>query len=123
LLSLFAWLDLPADRDLCELAVERCRLDKLRKGVSGDNSPIPNRTSPDGFFRRGVVGGWRDELAPWKVRVIEDVCGSLMEDLGYELVAPATSAPLARARRSLHDALERLHGGLDWRLRRLIKRI
>ena len=117
------WLGLPADRSLCEDAVERCRLDRLQQNVSGDSAPIPNRKSPDGFFRRGVVGGWQDELSAWKVRIIEDHCADLMDDIGYERVSGASSIPLARVRDGLHRALSRLHGGLDWRVERLIRRV
>lgn len=120
--ELYHWLDLPADRETCEHAVERCRLARMREGGSGDQ-PIPTGISPAGFFRRGVVGGWVDELAGWQVRVIEDICGSLMDELGYERVGSAASAPLARIRRTLHTGLSRFRGALDWRLARLIRRV
>ncbi|MFV1985841.1 MAG: sulfotransferase [Gemmatimonadota bacterium] len=121
--GVFDWLGLPDDRELCEHAVEQCRLDRLQENVSGDSLPIPNRKSPIGFFRRGVVGGWQDELSGWKVRVIEDICGPLMDEYGYERAATSSSFPIATVRRGLHEGLTRLHGGLDWRIKRLIRRI
>ena len=116
------WVGLPADPEFCRDAVEQCRLDRLQKGVSGDTAPIPNRKSPAGFFRRGTVGGWRDELAGWKVRIIEDICGPLMDELGYERVSTAGSVPVARLRRGLHDGLSRLNRGVHWRMRHFLKR-
>jgi len=121
--GIFAWLGLPAGRDACERAVEECRLDRLQKGVSGDEAPIPTGTSPEGFFRRGAVGGWQDELAGWKVRVIEDACGPLMDELGYERVASRSSVPLARIRGALHRGLSRFRDAFDWRFRRFVNRI
>jgi len=121
--GLYEWLGLPADRAFCEDAVEACRLDRLQKSASGDEVPIPNRRSPEGFFRKGLVGGWRDELAGWKVRIIEEGCADLMDDLGYERVSTAASIPVARVRAGLHRGLHRVKRGLDWRINQLIRRI
>ncbi len=121
--AMFAWLELPADRRLCERAVEACRLEKLQKVTSGHDIPIPGRASPSGFFRKGRVGGWRSELRAWQVGVIESVCGELMDELGYERASGPRPGPLIRFRMGLHGALARVREGLDWRLRRIVRRI
>jgi len=46
------------------------------------------------FFRRGEVGGWRDELSAEQVARIEAAHAPMMRRLGYE---PAGAMPLARA--------------------------
>ena len=46
------------------------------------------------FFRRGEVGGWRDELSAEQVARIEAAHAPMMRRLGYEL---ADAMPLARA--------------------------
>jgi aryl sulfotransferase len=46
------------------------------------------------FFRRGEVGGWRDELSAEQVARIEAAHAPMMRRLGYE---PAGATPLARA--------------------------
>ena len=45
------------------------------------------------FFRRGEVGGWRDELSPAQVRRIEADHGAMMEHLGYPMAADLTERP------------------------------
>lgn len=37
-----------------------------------------------GFFRRGVAGGWRDELHPHQIARIERDHGPMMDRLGYD---------------------------------------
>jgi len=46
------------------------------------------------FFRRGEVGGWRDELTAEQVARIEAAHAPMMRRLGYE---PADAMPLVRA--------------------------
>jgi len=45
------------------------------------------REAPPGrkgaFFRRGIAGGWRDELMPGQARAIETAHGAMMARLGY----------------------------------------
>jgi len=120
--DLYRWLALPADRALCERAVEQCRLARMQEGAPA-SQPTPNERPPTGFFRRGVVGGWAEELSGWRVRAIEDICGSLMDELGYARAGSKASAPLARFRRSLHMGLSRFRGAIHWRLGRLIRRV
>jgi hypothetical protein len=38
-------------------------------------------------FRKGQIGGWREEFSAEHERAVKDVLGSLLVELGYE-VAP-----------------------------------
>jgi hypothetical protein len=100
---LYEWLDLPADRALCERAVEACSLDRLRK----------DSAAPEGFFRSGRAEGWRDELPAGDVRVIEHLARDRMEELGYRcMTPPAGRAPLGlRLADARASALQRLAAG------------
>jgi len=115
------WLDLPAVAADIEAAVEACKLSRLQTAADGDRLPLPGRESPRGFFRRGDVGGWRDELTPSSIRVLEEICGDLMAGLGYERTTASSRG--ARTRIRAHDFIQRVRGGVDWRLDRLAKRI
>lgn len=45
---------------------------------------------PEGFYRKGKAGGWRESLSDDDVRTIERIAGPLMRELGY---APAGLPP------------------------------
>ncbi|HEX6885651.1 MAG TPA: hypothetical protein VF530_19920, partial [Planctomycetota bacterium] len=67
-------------------AVAACSLEKLRQADH----------APKGFFRKGEVSGWKAEMRPGEVRLLEHVAGPLMRELGYEPVtAPDAPTPLA----------------------------
>ena len=100
---IFGSLALPADPSFLEKAVETCSIERMRKS-SG--------VAPGGFFRKGEVAGWRQELSSGDVRAIEHVAGDLMGELGYALVnRPPVPAPLKlrwrRWRRRRVDAFRR----------------
>ena len=86
LAAILRWLELPHDEALCARAVEACALDNLR---TADHAP-------EGFFRKGEVSGWKAEMRPGEVRVLEHAAGALMRELGYEpLTPPGSPTPLA----------------------------
>jgi hypothetical protein len=118
--DLLSWLQLDAQPGFCEDAVEACRLERLREKDAGD-LPIPGTRIPSGFFRRGSAGGWKDDLTTTEVRIVDHLCGDLMEALGY----PRThgSAGVGRIRILAHDAVVRLRESLDWQLQRLARLI
>ncbi|HEV2292357.1 MAG TPA: sulfotransferase [Tepidisphaeraceae bacterium] len=41
------------------------------------------RKPPEGFYRKGKAGGWRESLAEADVRTIQRIAGPLMRELGY----------------------------------------
>jgi hypothetical protein len=119
--DLFAWLGIPLEQSACQAAVEACELERLRKETDGSTLPLPGSRSPSGFFRKGAVGGWQEELSATQVRLVEHLCGDLMERFGYERVTDSTSRP--RLRVVLHDGIQRIRESVDWQLERLLYRI
>lgn len=119
--ALFDWLQLDANQELCQDAVEACRLDRLKKKGTQEERPLPGSRSPDGFFRKGEAGGWRDDLSQQEVRIVEQVCSEVMEDLDYR---PTSSPGIGTALRiRVHDSLRRIKEALDWRFDRLLQRL
>lgn len=117
--AIFNWLDIPMDVEFCEAAVAACDLKQLQKAGDDSKLPVPGARSPVGFFRKGVVGGWSKDLTRGEVRIVEHICGGLMEELGYE----RTAASSASARIGAHDALQRVRESVDWQMQRLLMRI
>jgi hypothetical protein len=70
---IFSWLNLPLDLPVCEEIMQHCTIERFQKH--------PN--AQPGFFRKGSPEGWRDELSPTEVRMIEERTLNLMEALGY----------------------------------------
>ena len=111
-------LGLSADAAFLEKAVETCSIDRMKKS-SG--------VAPGGFFRKGQVAGWREELSRGEIRMIEHVAGDLMRELGYDLVnRPPVPAPVRlrwrRFRRRRADAFRRWAWQDDGWLRRTASR-
>ena len=111
------WLGLPADETFCREAVEACDIDRLRSGADGGRAAWSLKDEPDGFYRKGTVGGWADELRPGDVAIVEHIAGPLMSRFGYERVTRGGRRP---ARLVLRDALSwRLDGAHRWLARRV----
>jgi len=70
---IFSWLGLPSDPSFCKHAVDAVTIEKLREQT----------VAPEGFFRKGKVAGWHEELSASALRTIEYVAGDVMEQLGY----------------------------------------
>lgn len=120
LAGILAWLDLPSDEAFCRSAVEACRLDRLRGGATG-HLPLPGSRTPEGFFRKGRSGAWRDDLSRTQAGIVGLLCGGLIDELGYERTR--TSSGFVRARILAHDALRRVRESVDWQLQRLARLI
>lgn len=121
LVSLLAWLDLPANDDFARSAFAACRIDRLRAGGEGvRNFDTLSRIQPN-FFRKGQVNGWKEELSPSAIRVIEYINRDLMEIYGYTLLSTPSRKPLRlvidqvlcgverRVRGHVNTAFEKLH--------------
>lgn len=119
--GIFDWLGLHADRERCEAAARACELSRLRRNARRARMPVPGERSPAGFFRKGTVGGWRDDLSAADLRVVEFICRETMIDLGYEPVLRERRSPPLALR--LHDAIQRVRESVDWQLERLLRRV
>lgn len=114
---LYRRLGLEASRSECRMAVESCRLERLQQDGQKSDRPVPGEHSPDGFFRKGQTGGWRDDLSSSTVRLVEFICRDPMVGLGYEPTLTGSTLPRARVR--VHDGLQRVREAVDWQLERL----
>lgn len=115
------WLDLPVETDFVEQAVRACDLQRLKKDSDDSGRPVPGGRSPQGFFGKGSVGGWRDVLGTGGGRQVESVCHDLMQSLGYapELVQSGKKT----LRIAAHDGIRRVRDSVDWRFQQLLFRI
>lgn len=120
LTEILSWLGLPGDEAFCRESAEACRLERLRSKEDGE-LPVPGSRTPDGFFRKGRVGGWREELPSGTARVVERICAPLMDELGYEREYASTAG--AAVRIALHDGVQRCRESLDWQVQRLLRRL
>lgn len=75
------WLGLEHDDDFLARAVEATDISRLREG-DGDR-PWELADEPDGFFRKGESGSWRQDLRASDVRLVEHVCREHMETYAY----------------------------------------
>ncbi len=72
--------------------LEKNEFGAVAKGVVSPSILTPSssaeadrlRTEPEGFFRKGQVGGWRDEWSSDDRFAFDDVAGDLLIELGYE---------------------------------------
>lgn len=116
LASLYGWTGLSADTEFCRKALDACRIDRLRGGSAGLRASEALLRSAN-FYRKGTVDGWRQDLSPRDVRVIEYIGGDLMEICGYTRDFDASSA----RRKPLAIAISELADGIEWRLRKGIE--
>ncbi|HEY5789804.1 MAG TPA: sulfotransferase [Gammaproteobacteria bacterium] len=86
--GLLAWLGLEADDGFCAAALSACKIENLRDGAAAVRSPWALRKEPEGFYRSGRSGGWRDQLGRRELETIEYLAGPLMDRLGYARALP-----------------------------------
>lgn len=116
--SLLETLALTADPGWPEEAFEACSIGRLRQGDAGMHIPWAG-SEPKGFYGRGERESWREDLSRAQLRAVEYLCSKLMAELGYARVTSVLRpTPGVRA----HRALTRIHGAVDWRLKRAAAR-
>lgn len=82
-----------AELTLIEQAVRLADFSELRAQEAAKGfREAPRPSSDRAFFRRGLAGGWRDELTPAQVARLEADHGAMMQRLGYCLVSEAIAA-------------------------------
>lgn len=115
LAEVYEWLALDARDELCREIFDANRMDRLRgaRSEGGSDRPWNLEREPEGFFRKGVVDSWRDDLSEEAVALIEWSVGDLMDELGYARELPRSDAPPAavrrhRLRRRVSAVIERL---------------
>lgn len=120
--GIFSWLELPADKAFCRQALQACSIERLKKeskvadGVRGFDSVM---RSPKGFYRKGRVDSWKDDLPSHDIRLVEYLARDLMAAYGYEPVVSIDRREGKPARLSASEILE----GLEWRTRRSVRTV
>lgn len=118
LAAIHEWLKLPTDRASCDAAVAACDFSRLKED---GNKNLPSAKAPKEFFRNGKPGAGVRDLPRGDVRVIEQICGTLMHDLGYtRTVQPGLGT---KARIATHDGVARVRESFDWQLQRLLRKV
>ncbi|MDF1845005.1 MAG: sulfotransferase [Rubripirellula sp.] len=109
--NVYEFLGLGAEEELCAQALQACSMSQLKK----------DRGMPDGFFRRGELASWREDLSSHEVKMIEYITADTMKRLGYE----PTMSPYRRPpfRLWCHRVGSRFLDWLDNKLRRIVNRL
>jgi hypothetical protein len=77
--SVFEFLHVPIDsEDVTTIFNEHC-FERMKEEKKGTNQFI----LPDGFFRKGQAGDWRNTLKPMERYVFHEIAGDLLCELGY----------------------------------------
>jgi hypothetical protein len=64
---------------------ERFSIEAIKRHGT-DGSPLdPAWENRQNFFRRGETAGWRQELSPAQIAIVESVCAALMAEFGYRI--------------------------------------
>jgi hypothetical protein len=62
-------LAIPADAEALARAVQRHSWERLPEKAKGEGK----------FYRKATPGGWREDLTPEQVRIVEDITAPLLE--------------------------------------------
>ncbi len=124
LTALHHFLGLETDPGRCEAAFAACRIEDLREHRATMRAPWDVNAHSDGFFRRGEVDAWREELRSGDVRRVESIAWDLMHEFGYTPVNARRPRRWLRVwahRKARHVARQIERGGrrlVDWLDRR-----
>ena len=110
--EVFEFLQLDESRESVADIYDRFAFDKLKAnkyqrdvflnpGVA-KASGTESRSEPDGFFRKGIAGDWKNALSEGQLAEVNWVAGELLQELGYlkEFEKPA-AAPASIRRRKM----------------------
>jgi aryl sulfotransferase len=91
-----AFAGLEAQDEQIGRAVAFARFDELQRQEQDKGfREVPKPHEGGRFFRRGIVGAWRDELTADQVTRIEAAHAPMMRKIGYDLSVPAAIAAAA----------------------------
>ena len=109
--DVYQFLGVESDNELCERAFTTCSIGQVKK----------DQAMPEGFFRKGELDSWREELSPRDVKMIEYLTSEMMKELDYEPTMPPYRRPPMRLWRFRKES--RVAGWLDRKLRRMLNRL
>ena len=81
--DLYTWLELPGDRQVASRALDACEITRLRDGGTGVRAFDSVKPRDPVFFRKGATDGWKQDLSPRDIRVVEYAAEALMQEYGY----------------------------------------
>lgn len=114
--DLFKWMDLEADSNFCQQAQANCAIDRLRSKSEDLKSRGVANSDPIGFYRKGRVDSWADDLSPQDLQGVEYIAGDLMREFGY---APVTKFA-ARTREPWSLKQRKFLSSIEWQANRAI---
>lgn len=106
--SLFTWLDLPADREFSEGALKACQIDRLRQGGHGVHAYQSLKRTEVNFFRSGQLDGWKNDLPPGAVAIVEYINRDLLTQCGYSCSSAIGTHPKKPFRLAAQETLEKV---------------
>lgn len=78
--TVFDFCELPFKRDEIAAIVENHRFEAMKTRQQGPDEQLKSKP---GYYRRGKIGSWRQELSPLQKYIFQQVAGDLLKDLGY----------------------------------------
>ena len=63
-------------------AVDKCLKDNSFEKLTGGRKP--GELDPKSFFRKGIIGDWRNHFSEENIKVFKKMAGSSLVDAGYE---------------------------------------
>jgi Sulfotransferase family len=104
--GLFSWLDLPADREFSQAALTACQIDRLRQGGHGVRAYESLKRTQADFFRRGQADGWKDDLPPGAIAIVEHINRDLLTQCGYSSSSDIATRSTKPFRLAAYETLE-----------------
>lgn len=119
---LFNFLGLSVDEWEPDDYVRKCEKDQLMndRQIPSSARPWDTAAEPRGFFGRGGMANWKEELQNWEVALIEDLTFPVAEAYGYERTVTKKKF---HARLILYSALEAAVKSINWKIERVISRL
>ena len=83
---IYDFAGLPTDRGTIRRVAGETTIEAMRKRTDEEPNRMIRalRSARGDHVRRGVVGGWRDDLSEADRRTVDELAGDLLEELGYE---------------------------------------
>lgn len=92
----YAFLGVPLPLEQVKTIYEQFSIDACRSDTApqvliscGEFRRRISKPPPEGFFRKGIAGDWRQSLSEADLAEVERIAGPMLAELGHTLVTPA----------------------------------
>ncbi len=128
LLRIWDWLGIQSDPTQCDSAIEACSIDNLKSGSDNVVKPWSIEKEPEGFFRKGSIDTWREEMSLTRVSAVEYIAGDLMNELDYKPIGKRRYRLYVyvlwfRLTELIYKSVQYIGRGLEWRLQRAMSKL